>query len=86
MISKEVLLTNKTGLHARPAALFVKEATKYSSDIQIIKDDKTYNGKSIMGILSMGAANGDTIRIQVDGVDGEIAINNLIELLNSIVD
>ena len=86
MISTEVILINKTGLHARPAALFVKEASKYKSNINIIKGEKTYNAKSIMGLLSMGAAKGDSIKIETDGEDEEIALNNLVELLNSYVE
>ncbi|HHV39053.1 MAG TPA: HPr family phosphocarrier protein [Tepidimicrobium sp.] len=82
MYKEEVILKNKTGLHARPASLFVREAAKFSSDIKVIKDNKEYNAKSIMGILSMGAGKGDAITIQADGSDAEEAIESLVKLIN----
>lgn len=72
-----VQLKNETGLHARPASMFVKEASKYSSDVIMIKDGKQFNGKSIMGILSMGVQKGDTITIQAQGEDERMAVENL---------
>ena len=83
MVKKDVVIQNETGLHARPASLFVKEAAKYVSDIYIIKDGKEFNAKSIMGILSMGVVKGDTITIQADGEDEEEAVNKLAELVNN---
>jgi len=83
MNSKDVVLKNETGLHARPASLFVKEASKYSSDVKVVKDGKEYNAKSIMGILSMGAAMGDSIKIEATGEDSEEAVNSLVELVNN---
>ena len=82
MYKEDVILKNKTGLHARPASLFVREAAKFSSDIKIIKDNKEYNAKSIMGILSMGAGQGDSITIQAAGEDAKEAIESLIQLVN----
>lgn len=84
MINKEVILQNKTGLHARPASLFVKEASKYISEIKVIKDEKEYNAKSMIGVLSMGAAKGDRIIIKAEGADEETAVNSLIELISNI--
>lgn len=83
MIKKDVVLKNETGLHARPASLFVKEAAKYTSDIFIVKEEKEFNAKSIMGILSMGAGKGDTISIQAKGDDAEEAVNALVELVDN---
>ncbi|MEW8973690.1 MAG: HPr family phosphocarrier protein [Tissierellaceae bacterium] len=83
MYKEEVVLKNETGLHARPASLFVKEASKYVSDIKIIKDEKEYNAKSIMGILSMGAAKGDLLTIQAEGEDEELAVKTLIDLISN---
>jgi phosphocarrier protein HPr len=83
MYRETVVLKNETGLHARPASLFVKEASKYVSDIKVEKDGKEYNAKSIMGILSMGAAMGTTINIIADGKDEEEAVKALVELVNS---
>lgn len=81
MFKEEITLQNETGLHARPASLFVKEAAKYKSDIKLIKDNKEYNGKSIMGILSMGVAKGDKITVQAEGEDEETAVTELVDLL-----
>lgn len=81
MFKEEITLQNETGLHARPASLFVKEAAKYKSDIKLIKENKEYNGKSIMGILSMGVAKGDKITIQAEGEDEETAVRELVDLL-----
>lgn len=81
MFKDELILQNETGLHARPASLFVKEAAKFKSDIKLIKDGKEYNGKSIMGLLSMGVAKGDKIIIQAEGEDEEAAVAELVDLL-----
>jgi len=83
MIKENVTLQNETGLHARPASLFVKEASKFSSDITIVKDHKEYNAKSIMGILSMGAGKGTTITIQAEGNDAKEAVETLVSLVKS---
>ncbi|MCR2043338.1 HPr family phosphocarrier protein [Anaerosalibacter massiliensis] len=83
MYSEEVVLKNETGLHARPASLFVKEASKYSSDVKVIKEGKEYNAKSIMGILSMGAAMGEKIKIEAIGEDAEEVVKSLVELVNN---
>jgi len=77
MYRVEVQIKDETGLHARPASLFVKEASRYSSDIKIIKDGKEYNGKSIMGLLSMGAQKGDMIIIKAEGEDEKKAAEGL---------
>jgi phosphocarrier protein len=77
----EVILKNETGLHARPASIFIKMASKYSSEIKVIKDNKEYNGKSIIGILSMGAGKGTKLIIKAEGKDEEQAIEALKALI-----
>ncbi|KPU26583.1 phosphocarrier protein HPr [Caloranaerobacter sp. TR13] len=79
----EVALKNETGLHARPASIFVKEASKYMSDIKIIKDAKEYNAKSIIGILSIGAGKGDKLTIISEGEDEKEAVEALKALIES---
>lgn len=81
MIEKSVRVKLKTGLHARPAALFVQEANKYSSEIFIQKDNKKVNAKSIMGIMSLAINTGAEIVISADGKDGERAVNKLVEMV-----
>lgn len=83
---KEIIIKNKTGLHARPAALFVQIANKYESEITIIKDDQEVNGKSIMGILMLAAEKGAKITIQAEGEDAESAIEELSGILVEDID
>ena len=81
IIRKDIIVKNKTGLHARPAALFVQIANKYESDITIVKDDQKVNGKSIMGILMLAAEKGAKIAIIADGNDAENAVEELSSIL-----
>ncbi len=83
MYSSEVVLKNETGLHARPASLFVSNAAKFSSEIKIIKDEKQYNAKSIFSILGMGAITGDRIKIVAEGNDEKEAVEYLAGLVES---
>ena len=78
---KNIVVKNRTGLHARPAAVFVQKASKYESDITIIKEDQEVNGKSIMGILMLAAEKGAKITIIARGDDAERAVEELSELL-----
>ncbi|MDE5414111.1 HPr family phosphocarrier protein [Alkalihalobacterium chitinilyticum] len=77
MIQKQLEVKLKTGLQARPAALFVQEANRYSSDIFIEKDNKKVNAKSIMGIMSLAIGKGVMVNVIVDGKDEEEAIEAL---------
>ncbi|OLO38155.1 phosphocarrier protein Chr [Alkalihalophilus pseudofirmus] len=74
MIEKQVEVKLKTGLQARPAALFVQEANRFSSNIFIEKGTKKVNAKSIMGIMSLAIGKGVAINVIVDGKDEEEAI------------
>ncbi|MFC1480357.1 HPr family phosphocarrier protein [Candidatus Omnitrophota bacterium] len=80
-IRKDILIKNKTGLHARPAAIFVQVANKYESDITIIKEDQEVNGKSIMGILMLAAEKGSKVTIVAEGEDASEAVEELSEIL-----
>ena len=81
-IEKEMTVMNLQGLHARPAAMFVQIANKYDSKIMVKTNQETVNGKSIMGILMLGAQHKSTIRIMADGEDPQEAINELERFLN----
>lgn len=83
MISKEVTILNATGLHARPASLFVQEAGKHKSEINIIKGEKKINAKSIMGIMAGGISKDTVITIEVEGEDEQDALNALVGLIES---
>jgi len=78
-----ILITNKLGLHARPAALLVQEASKYRADIEIENDGVKVNGKSIMGVMMLAAACGSEITIIADGDDAEDAIKGIRTLIES---
>jgi len=67
-------VTNKLGIHARPAALFVRVASRFESDITVEKDGETVNGKSIMGLMMLAAGYGSKLRITAEGRDAEQAI------------
>lgn len=82
-IEKELTIRNKMGMHARPAAQFVKRASKYQCDIWVEKDDEPVNGKSIMGLMMLAAGKGETIKVITDGVDAEAAMTDLEELVSN---
>jgi len=77
----DVILKHENDLHARSASLFVKEASKYISDIRIVKEGNEYEAKSILGIIGLGAEKGDKITIVARGEDEEEAIAALINVL-----
>ncbi|HEX5034142.1 MAG TPA: HPr family phosphocarrier protein [bacterium] len=81
LLEKELLIQNKLGLHARAAALLVKTANRFSSDVKITKDRTIANGKSIMGVLTLAAACGSSVKVSCEGhdaADAMKAIENLI--------
>lgn len=82
-IEKELTIRNKMGMHARPAAQFVKRASKYACDVWVEKDDEPVNGKSIMGLMMLAAGRGETIKIIAEGNDAEAAMADLEELVAS---
>ncbi len=81
MITKKVILNNEVGLHARPAALFVQTANKFTSDVYIELKGIRVDGKSIMGVMSLGAFNGEEIILIVDGEDEKEASEELAKLV-----
>jgi len=83
LIKKELTVKNKQGLHARPAALFVQVANKFDSRITVRRDAEEVNGKSIMGILMLGAEKGSIIIIEADGKDAELALFELEKIISS---
>ncbi len=81
MIKKEFKIINKTGLHARPAAVLVKTTGKFKSDIRISKDGYEVNGKSIMGVMTLAAEPGSIIQVTVEGEDEKEAMQAIEELI-----
>lgn len=82
MIEREGTVVPKEGLHARPAAEFVKKSKSYSSDIKVIKDGKEANAKSSLNLMSLGAKQGDELTIRAEGEDEEAAAEALLELIS----
>ena len=83
LIKKELIVKNKQGLHARPAAVFVQIANKFDARITVRHDDEEVNGKSIMGILMLGAEKDSLIVVEADGMDAEAALVELEKLISS---
>ena len=83
MVDKTLIVGIKPGLQARQAALFVQEANKYTADIYLKKDNRQVNAKSIMGIMSLAIAKGTEITLSTDGIDEELALENLSELVET---
>jgi phosphocarrier protein len=81
MIEDVLKIINKHGLHARPAAQFVKVAGRFKSDIKVIKDGLEVNGKSIMGIMMLAAEPGSEIKLLVEGEDEQEAFTALKDLI-----
>lgn len=83
MVTASIILTNEVGLHARPAALLLQEVTRFKSDVKLIRNNKSYNARSILGILSMGACKGDEITITASGEDEHDAVDAIKNLIGS---
>ena len=81
MISREVVINNTLGLHARPAMFFIQKANSYPCSVWIEKDDRRVNAKSLLGVLSMGITKGTRISIIAEGPDEEEAVKALTEML-----
>lgn len=82
VVETSIVITNKVGLHARPARMLVQTAAQFRSQIQLQHGEKTANAKSIVGVLKLGAALGDTITLHAEGEDAEEALKTLTDLVN----
>ena len=76
-LTKEVVIVNKSGIHARPAAMFVKVANRFGCDIFVEKDGEKINGKSIMGLMMLAAGPGSKVKLHVKGADAAAALSEL---------
>ena len=83
MIQREVTITNNSGLHARPATFFIQKANSFRSTIWVEKDDRRVNAKSLLGVLSLGIAQGMSITLIADGQDEQAALDGLAALIDS---
>jgi phosphocarrier protein len=80
-ITKELTILNKLGIHARPAAQFVKIANRFICDVRVDKDGEEVDGKSIMGLMMLAAGNGSIIEVTTDGNDEQACMDALTELI-----
>lgn len=83
MVQREVTIINKLGLHARAAAKFVTVASRFESDIQLVRGNRQVNGKSIMGVMMLAAGRGTKLTIIASGADEASAVQDLEELINN---
>ena len=83
MITKEVVINNQVGLHARPATFFIQKANEYRATIWVEKEERRVNAKSLLGVLSLGIIGGTTIKIIADGSDETEAVDGLSALVES---
>ena len=83
MYSKEVVLQNQVGLHARPATFFIQKANEFKSSIWVEKDERKVNAKSLLGVLSLGITRGTAIIITADGNDEQESVEALVTLIDS---
>jgi len=83
MVERDVMIANRAGVHARPAALLVRTANRFQADIYLEKDGERVNGKSIMGIIALGAAYRTTLRVIATGADEAEAVAALVRLVDS---
>ena len=82
-VEKEISVINRLGLHARPAAMFVRIASRHRSEIWVAKEGEEVNGKSIMGLMMLAAGQGSKLRVRCEGPDAEKAMEELEALINA---
>ncbi len=82
-IVKEIPIVNRLGLHARPAAMFVRIASRHRCEVWVAKEGEEVNGKSIMGLMMLAAGQGSKLQIRCEGADADKAMEELEELIKS---
>jgi phosphocarrier protein len=82
-VEKEIMIVNRLGLHARPAAMFVRIAGRHRCEIWVAKEGEEINGKSIMGLMMLAAGQGSKLRVRAEGPDAAQALHDIEELIQS---
>jgi phosphocarrier protein HPr len=82
-VEKDIPIVNRLGLHARPAAMFVRIASRYRSEVWVAKEGEEVNGKSIMGLMMLAAGQGSKLHIRCEGPDADKVLQELEELINA---
>lgn len=83
MYSREVVIKNQVGLHARPATYFIQKANEFKEEIKVSKDEREVNAKSLLGVLSLGITRGSSVTITASGENEQAAVDALVELIES---
>jgi phosphocarrier protein HPr len=84
MVTKDVVVKNATGLHARPATLLVKKASSFKSDVSIEFNGRKANVKSLIGVLSLGVTKNSTVKVIASGDDESLAVEEIVKLIESL--
>lgn len=84
MLTKEIVIDNRQGLHARPATLLVQKATTFKCDVSIEYNGKTANAKSLIGVLSLGVNKGYTVKMITDGTDEDAAMKEIVSVIENL--
>ncbi len=82
MVEKEATVVPEAGLHARPAARFIKEAKGFSSEIVVVKDGREVSAKSALRLMTLGAKHGDKVLVRAEGEDEAAAVEALVAILS----
>jgi phosphocarrier protein len=82
-LTRELVILNRYGLHARPAALFVKTSNRFKAEVWVEKDGEEVNGKSIMGLMMLAAGHGSKIKVSAAGSDAEKFLKEIEDLIAS---
>lgn len=80
-LTRDLVILNRYGLHARPAALFVKTSSRFKADVWVEKDGEEVNGKSIMGLMMLAAGHGSKLKVSAEGADAEKFLREIEELV-----
>lgn len=83
MIEQKVIVQNRAGIHARPSTLIAQAANKFASNITIVRNDKEYNAKSVIGVMTMAAGYNTELIIKADGTDEQQAVKAIMELFDT---
>ena len=83
MLERKLIVESEAGIHARPAGLIAKEASRFRSALTLVKDGKEYNAKSVMSVMTMAADKGEEIIIRADGTDEEAALEAMLQLIKT---
>jgi len=86
MVEKTVVVNNETGLHARPAAALVQFVKNFDGDVELIKDGKTANAKSIFNVMALGISKGTEVTVRINGENEEENLEKLVEFIENLAD